>query len=218
MDYIPGVCAGISQTLVGQPFDTIKTRIQNKQSWRDLGIRGYYRGSLPIFIGSTLFNGALFPTYHYVKKELQCSTWFAGGITGIVVTPFMFWFENAKILKQTQTPFIRDIFFNGNGYGTTMAREISAVAIYFSTYEHCKQQGLPIFLSGAISGVTNWLFTYPLDVIRTRQIAQNISFKQAFQQKGLYQGIGIVLLRSSLVNGVLFSTYEGVQNIINDNT
>ena len=44
MDFIPGICAGISQTIVGHPIDTIKVLIQNKKQWIGLPIKDYYRG------------------------------------------------------------------------------------------------------------------------------------------------------------------------------
>jgi hypothetical protein len=90
MEYLPGVCAGISQTLVGHPFDTLKTLIQNGQSWREIGIRGYYRGVIPPLIGSTLFTGILFPTYHALDDILCQQHWLSGAIAGLILTPTIF--------------------------------------------------------------------------------------------------------------------------------
>jgi len=208
MDFIPGICAGIAQTIVGHPFDTIKTRIQNNQPWRNLGVYGYYRGALPIFIGSGILNGIVFPTQQYLTQSRNLPTWIAGGITGFCVTPIIFGFENMKVLRQTHKPISREIMFKSNGYPATMLRETSAFSIYFSSYEYGNQCNLNSFMAGSISGIVSWALTYPIDVIRTRQVAQSISFYQALQQKALYKGIGFVILRSGIVNGCVFTTYE----------
>ena len=214
MEYLPGICAGISQTVFGHPFDTVKTLIQNRQPWRGIGIKGYYRGAVPPLIGAALFNGLLFPIYHAINPYVNNQYWLSGAITGIIVTPTIFTLETIKIIKQTEAPLTRAAFFRTYGLETTFLRESIAVSIYLSTYEYCKEQGWSSFVAGGMSGLTNWTLTFPIDVIRTRQVAQQISFKKAFQQGQLYQGISIVLLRSMIVNSVLFSTYEAVNDLI----
>jgi len=62
MNLIPPIAAGIVQTVVGHPIDTIKTRIQNNMSWKSLSYKGYYKGYHSPFIVSLAFNGELFPT------------------------------------------------------------------------------------------------------------------------------------------------------------
>ena len=37
-----GICAGLAQVVIGQPFDTIKVNIQNKIRWRSLMFKDYY--------------------------------------------------------------------------------------------------------------------------------------------------------------------------------
>ena len=208
MEFIPGVCAGIAQTLVGHPFDTVKTLIQNNQKWRNLSIYQYYRGAVPIFIGSALFNGQLFPTQEYLTQIVKLPNYVSGFITGITVSPTIYIFENMKILRQTHTPIKSSIVWSGRGLFATCFRESIAFSIYFTTYDYCKHLGMHSFISGSICGMLCWIPTYPIDVVRTRQIAQNISFSKAWKQQYLYQGIGIVLFRSCIVNGCVFSTYE----------
>ena len=53
-------------------------------------------------------------------------------------------------------------------------------------------------------------FSYPLDVIMSRQIAQNISISQAFKQGALWRGYSICAFRAVLVNSINFSIYEFV--------
>jgi solute carrier family 25 carnitine/acylcarnitine transporter 20/29 len=65
--YAAGMCAGFSQTLLGQPLDLVKTYIQtagrkssmgelSRYLWKEnrLNIFSYYRGSSTMFIGSGL--------------------------------------------------------------------------------------------------------------------------------------------------------------------
>ena len=214
MEYLPGICAGISQTISGHPFDTIKTLIQNKQPWRGIGIRGYYRGALPPLFGGMLFNGLLFPTYHTINPYVNNQYWLSGAITGIIITPTIFTLETIKIIKQTKVPLTREAFFRTTGLETTFLREAMAMSINLSVYEYCKEQGWSPFAAGATGGLANWTATYPLDVIRTRQVAQQIAFKKAYQQGQLYRGLGIVMARSMLVNGIIFNTYETVNNLV----
>ena len=54
------------------------------------------------------------------------------------------------------------------------------------------------------------IFSYPLDVIMSRQIAQNISISQAFKQGALWRGYSICAFRAVLVNSINFSIYEFV--------
>ena len=214
MEYLPGICAGISQTIVGHPFDTVKTLIQNKQPWRGIGIKGYYRGALPPLLGGAIFNGFLFPTYHAINPYVNNQYWLSGALTGIIITPTIFTFETIKIIKQTKAPLTSEAFFRTTGLGTTFLRETLAMSINLSIYEYCKEQGWSPFVAGAAGGLANWTATYPLDVIRTRQVAQQISFKKAMQQRHLYRGLGIVMIRSMLVNGIIFNTYETVNSLI----
>ena len=67
ISYISGFVYGITNVIVGQPLDTIKTRLQTIQStdktkrlnsfvigkeiYQTEGIKGLYRGGLPLVIG-----------------------------------------------------------------------------------------------------------------------------------------------------------------------
>ena len=53
-------------------------------------------------------------------------------------------------------------------------------------------------------------FSYPIDVIMSRQIAQNISISQAYKQGALWKGFSICAFRAVLVNSINFSIYEFV--------
>ena len=85
------------------------------------------------------------------------------------------------------------------------------MSLYFGTYYEMKNKNFHPLISGGMAGLTSWTFTYPLDVIRTRQIAQNISFINAFKLKKLWKGYQICALRAILLNGINFWVYEKVR-------
>ena len=88
------------------------------------------------------------------------------------------------------------------------------MSIYLSSYEYARSYNISSFNSGCISGVLNWGITYPIDVIRTRQISQNVSFLEAYKQGALWKGLGVVLCRAMLVNGSIFYTRDKVTELI----
>ena len=95
------------------------------------------------------------------------------------------------------------------------AREVQATFIYFSIYQIAKEHNIPIFLSGSLAGFNSWLFTYPIDTIKTR--IQNEScktIKEAISKGSLFKGLQICLIRSILANGVNFYSYEKMNDIL----
>lgn len=215
MDLIPSLCAGLAQAVVGHPIDTAKVLIQNRKTLQGLGIKDYYRGFKYPFIISLIFNGTVFPSYNYLNKRLNNSV-LSGGICGLIVTPLIFTFENIKVLKQTNIPITKKKLLSFTGFSAASSREALAMGIYFSTYNYMKDMQYNSFIAGAVSGICNWGVTYPLDVIRNRQIVQRITFIDAYKQKKLYKGLGITLGRAILVNGSIFYTYDTTYNFINN--
>lgn len=62
------------------------------------------------------------------------------------------------------------------GMGITVAREIPAFSVYFASYEAMTRQRDPnqpigtlhMMAAGGFAGVFSWLFTYPIDLIKSR--------------------------------------------------
>jgi len=211
MDLIPPLVAGVVQTVVGHPIDTIKTRIQNNMSWKSLSYKSYYKGYHAPFIVSLGFNSVVFPTHKYLYNKTDSHV-VAGAVAGIIVTPMVWVAEVIKTSKQTGS---KQSFCSLNGLGALYSRETIAMSIYFSSFHYIKDQGYNSFVAGGASGVLNWGITYPLDVIKTRQIAQGVSFKTALSQGRLHSGLGFTLLRAMLVNSCVFYTYEKTTGMLN---
>ena len=85
---------------------------------------------------------------------------------------------------------------------------------YFGGYFYCKHElKLSPLISGGIAGLLNWTFTYPIDVIRTRQMANNISIKKAINQGNLWKGYSACAMRAIIVNSASFYVYEKSKNL-----
>mmetsp|Transcript_6593 Transcript_6593/g.7987 ORF Transcript_6593/g.7987 Transcript_6593/m.7987 type:complete len:268 (+) Transcript_6593:130-933(+) len=83
--FVAGASYGFTSVVVGQPLDTVKTRMQAGDAkalrgnmvsvGRELlvreGITGLYRGGLPLFIGGTLFRSAQFGVNDIALKGIR---------------------------------------------------------------------------------------------------------------------------------------------------
>ena len=76
---------------------------------------------------------------------------------------------------------LRGIF---RGLGITAARDVPAFFFYFATYEALTQQEDPsvpigtghMMTAGGLAGMSSWLFTYPIDFLKSRlQVTFNLS-------------------------------------------
>lgn len=207
-DFIAGIFAGCSQVIFGHPLDTIKILIQNNYKYNSLPLKDYYRGYKFPLVSATILNSLTFPivcrTYPYTK-----SYFISGYLSGVFITPAVFFFDIGKIKMQTKQNLNLKTFINNKGIYSTYCRESTAMSVYFGTYFNLKKTyGFHPFVAGGIAGLVNWTLTYPIDVIRNRQISQNCSFIKAFEQKKLWKGYSFCAIRSIIVNAAVFTTYE----------
>lgn len=117
--------------------------------------------------------------------------------------------HNTLTNKQIITKTFKQLKTRRGLYSTT-ARETLAMGVYFYTFHKLKQYTDSTLLSGALTGVASWTTTYPIDVIMSRQVAQNITIKQAIQQSNLWKGYRVCIARAMLVNAANFKIYETV--------
>ena len=213
IDFIPSLMVGISQVAVGHPFDTAKVLIQNNKKWLGLPPSRYYYGWQFPMGSSLVLNCTLFPIYESTIKYTN-NHFISGGLGGFIAAPMMFSFDYSKIKRQTdQIVRPKDIIYS-KGLPITVFRQTAAMGVYFSTYKYFKNNNYPIFISGGIAGLANWTFSYPFDVIKSRQISQQISFQNALEMGSLWRGYSICAVRALLVNAVNFSVYEGTKKLM----
>jgi solute carrier family 25 carnitine/acylcarnitine transporter 20/29 len=216
--FIAGGISGLFQTIVSHPLDTIKTYNQvNLQNRIDFTKFKYFNGIIPsslISITTTSITfGVNYTQINYYKYENHYRT---GMIAGIINTIFINPMENYKVMYQAQTyknnKNTQNIFKNMNkGFNVTLLREVIANSLYFGMYNDLKKH-TSIFNAGGIAGVSSWLFTYPLDVIKSRVQSSNITYMEAIKKKNLWTGISYCLLRAYIGNAVGFSIYENLYN------
>tara|TARA_B110000438_G_C15779798_1_gene635777 strand:+ start:62 stop:709 length:648 start_codon:yes stop_codon:yes gene_type:complete len=213
-DIIGGITVGIFQIIFGHPLDTIKVRIQNSQVWRGLNWKMYYNGYRYPCMSTLFYNALAFPIYER-SLEYTDSHLLSGFLAGSITTPGIFLLDIGKIKEQTHNKIKLKDFTNTKGFYSTFWRESISSAVYFGGYHYCKNSlEYSILLSGGIAGLLNWTITYPIDVIRTRQIAQNITIKQSINQRYLWKGYIPCAIRAVLVNSISFYIYEFVKKNI----
>ena len=211
-DIISSIGVGINQITIGHPFDTCLTLIQNKRRWTNLPLKQYYKGYRYPLTSSILFNCTVFPIYNRTI-EYTNSGFISGLISSFIVAPIVFVSEVGKIRKQTNQKIKLDDFYKSKGKMSTFCRESVAMPVYFGTYDYLKKNDVHPLIAGGAAGLSNWTMTYPIDVIKNRQIAQGFSIKQAIQYGGLWKGYPICALRAVIVNATNFYTYESLMKI-----
>lgn len=209
-DYCNGAIIGIVQTIVGHPFDTIKVNIQNK-------ITNFKYNSLmngvkyPIY-SNVISNLLIFGNYGTLLRHCDNNIFYSSVITGITNSFIINHLDYIKVNKQIGNE-VNILKLNNSALRYTVLREMIATPIYFISFNFLINHDVSSFISGGISGVSSWLFTYNIDTIKTRiQINNKLTFDQAYNKGNLYSGIKICLLRAFLVNGIGFAIYEKLKN------
>ncbi|KAJ2771231.1 hypothetical protein IWQ56_001868 [Coemansia nantahalensis] len=128
------------------------------------------------------------------------------------------------------------------GFWATVAREIPAYAAFYTGFEFAKRRfaqalaggdadrlgPLPLMASGSVGGVSYWVASYPLDVVKSRvqnsaapprglgyiaAAAREIAAEQGW--RGFFRGFSPSVLRSIPAAAVTFATYELVMRALN---
>jgi hypothetical protein len=205
---------GISQGLIGIPFDTVKVWMQNDKQVFGRPFTQYYRGFIPELTNAIITNSIVFPIHAYTTPYTN-NSFLSGAFAGVCVSPLVYIFRSFKICQQLSIPFNIMTFLNyrGRGYLMTAMRESVGYSMYFGSYTYFKDQGIPTFVAGALAGLCNWGTSFPFDTIMSRQVAHNISIKDAIRAGPLYRGYGVCLIRSICVNSFNFLVYENFKSL-----
>lgn len=206
-EFIAGAISGIGQTFVGHPFDTAKIRIQNNLPLNNLKPQHYFRGIIYPTISSSIINSIIFSTYHNSLQHTN-NKWISGMLSGLACSPVVYLFDVYKTKRQIGLTIQLDSLIKSRGFIACILRESISFSSYFVIYDYMRDKGYNSLIGGSIAGAVNWASTYPLDVIRNRQMAKDISFYDAYAKGRLWTGFNACITRAIVVNAVGFYIYE----------
>lgn len=212
-DFVAGAVSGFAQTLVGHPFDTAKVLIQNGKSFRGMPFQHYFRGIVYPLMSNSFLNGVLFKAYN-TSYQYTDNRYISGAIAGMIGSPIVFLFDCAKTVRQVGEKLSWHRILYTKGYPITLAREMTALSSYFYTFYTLKERNIDVLTAGGIAGLVNWTVSYPLDVLRNRQIGMNISLREAYAMRNFWKGYSICAVRAVIVNSVGFWVYEKALNTV----
>ena len=222
-----GSFAGIAQTFVGYPLDTIKVNyIHGKhpnllsciKSIKNKG--NFYRGVKSPLMGSVLLNIKTFYVYDLLYKHTG-NYFMAGSLTGLALSLIETPTDLIKSKMQTNSnKSYTSIIKNNNiyqGFKITALRNFFSVGLFFwgynSTKTLFKNEYIGSFVGGAAAGFLCWGPTYPLDNIKTRIQTSNkttgiIECMKKTGFKRMWTGFSPCIIRSVIVNPFVFLAYE----------
>jgi solute carrier family 25 carnitine/acylcarnitine transporter 20/29 len=161
-DIAPGTVAGLTQTIVGYPFDSVKVKYINGSSktivsciqtmYKDNGVRSFYQGVKAPLYGGIIYNSVMFYSYDTFDKLIQGkretkgdvfkTAFILGSIIGVTTTvvesPMDFLKTQMQVNKALtfrtalRTP-IKQMY---RGIYPTLIRNIPSTAAYFSAFEY----------------------------------------------------------------------------------
>lgn len=217
-EYFSGSIVGITQVSVGHPFDTIKTNLQYgsyKVPKKEL-LRGIKYPLMSSILSNVIFFGNYDIFYKYTNSIVLSGA--LSGLTGsFILNPFEVRKVRAQSLSISKNKYKLKTIYLGLNY--TIARETFSNAIYFYAYHKLHDYyGINAFLSGGFAGINSWLWSYPLDVLKTRkQLNPTKSIHELIKINNLSNGLVITLIRGFLVNASSFYMYDLFKNKMMNN-
>jgi len=121
------------------------------------------------------------------------------------------------------------------GFGATFVRGVPQSGLYFMTYDMLKHQfsktgpltPAKTIIAGGLTGIINWVFVLPLDVVKNRiQAAPDGHYPRGARDawpeliktegiRGMYKGMVPVFIRAFPANAACFLGYETAIKVIN---
>ncbi|KAI8669006.1 hypothetical protein NCS57_00714000 [Fusarium keratoplasticum] len=163
-----------------------------------------------------------------------CAGGVAGAVSRTVVSPL----ERLKILMQVQSvgrdayklsvgkalaKMWREEGWRGfmRGNGTNCIRIVPYSAVQFSSYNFYKRNifehypgadlsPLSRLICGGVAGITSVVFTYPLDIVRTRLSIQSASFAELGERPDKLPGMWTTLVSMYKTEGGMSALYRGI--------
>ena len=167
---LSGALYGATNTIVGHPFDTVKTKMQAqasfgsqsmsttmRQIWAAEGAAGFYRGCLPPMWGSAVYRSAQFSVYSTLHAAAETSDYsrfllspclgdmewrvpLAGFMGATSRTVLESPIEYAKVKGQTGQRWAPREIYQGSGL--QWLRTGPMMTLYFCLFDACTRNGL----------------------------------------------------------------------------
>lgn len=209
-EFFAGCANGFIQSLVGHPIDTLKVLQQTKQPLHRNFLH-YYKGiSYPMSF-NFLCTGTTFNIHAKYNTLLGCH-YKSGFLTGLTISPIVYYFDMGKIHYQLNPT--NKIDFSKcritNGMGATLGREALATSVYMGVYfNNYEEYGA--LVAGGAAGLLSWTISYPLDVIKTRQMNNSkINIIESIAIGNLWRGYYACAFRAIVVNAIGFWVYDAL--------
>lgn len=203
--FLAGALTGLLQNAFAHPLDTVKTYVQNNPHKKiDLRKINYFNGILFSSKISIITTSITFGVNYSQKDNNHYKTGLIAGVFNSITNPL----EVQKVQRQIQKvgePLLKLPLYKG--FGATFLRETTANSIYFGSYHDLKNK-IGIFQAGGVAGVSCWLLTYPIDVIKSRVQSSNITYLEAYKVGNIWRGLSYCLVRAYIGNAIGFSIYE----------
>ncbi|UJR07266.1 hypothetical protein I4U23_011554 [Adineta vaga] len=194
IDCLGGIVGAVSSVYVGQPLDTIKTKLQTfpnqyhnfydcaKKIYFETGVHGFYAGTVPSLVGNIAENGILFMAYGQCQR-LICSL------------------TNKKNHEQLTT-------FE-NMLAGSVGSVFSSLVLCPTELVKCRLQTLddmPMSKTSNCSDIRKHKIISPIDVTRDILRTEGI--------RGLFRGLTATLARECPGNACFFGGYEFTRSIL----
>lgn len=241
---LPGFCQGITRVTISYPFDVIKINMQKlifKNTIESIthiyknDPYKFYRGSFLSYTSVSLERSIQF--YFLEKMNKQNNNPYFNGLilalfSSIYNVPVQFLTTNIALNNNYKNNYntinyIKSLNKNNfyKGIGLEISRSVINTTIFNGTYFYLRNKYgentklAPLY--GAISGISFWLITFPLDTLRTEYQSSNHSLKQIITNKfnsgitTFYRGLTPVLIRTVPSASCGMYVYEIVKQYIN---
>ena len=205
IEFYSGFIAGLAQTIVGFPLDTIIVYKQTGKNISNIKLKNIYKGVQYPLISNGLINSACFGLNYNIYKYTH-NHYISGAITGIITSIMISPMELYKIRAQKLN---RNYINPFTGLHVTTIRELISTSLYFGLYNTFIDKNINTFIAGGIAGSISMCFCFPIDVIKTRiQSSECKTINESIKMKNLLRGISVCFYRAFIVNAVGFYIFE----------
>ena len=141
-------------------------------------------------------------------------------LVGLYLSPFTHFLDLFKIYRQNGESITkinyRD-FINYRAFVCTISRDVISYSLYIPVYTYMKKKDYGTIISAGTAGFISRSASYPIDVIRTRQITNNKNtLIESIKMGSLYKGYNACALRGIITTIVGFTVYEKVLEYLNN--